>query len=118
MFQFHFISLDPSHSSGIILCKPHQDVQLSFVLNKVLSVKVRFLHIILHEKELTRWFTSKKSCNGLDIFGNIPQHGEYIVKIYGKEKGTDEDYANILNYVICTEDPSPLGRRNKPYEVT
>lgn len=109
--------VDPSHKSGIIVMKPYQEIHMTFMMETILRLKVQFLHVILSEEELAEKFYSKKIVGRMDIIGKIPQHGDYLIKIFGKPKGTKGELKNICNYLICTEDPRPSGKRRKGWEV-
>lgn len=109
--------MDPSHKSGLIVMKPHQEIHMTFMTETYLSVKVKFLHILLSENELAGRFYYKKNVGRTDIMGKIPQHGDYLIKIYGKQKDVPGEMNNICNYLICTEDPRPTTRKRKGWEV-
>lgn len=107
---------DPSHKSGIIVMKPHQEIHMTLMMETFLKMKVQFLHVILSEEELKEKFYFKRIVGRMDIIGKIPQHGDYLIKIFGKPKGTRGELKNICNYLITTEDPRPSGKRRKGWE--
>ncbi|XP_062607669.1 lim and transglutaminase domain protein ltd-1-like [Saccostrea cucullata] len=108
--------IDPSQKSGLLVMKPHQDIHITIMVETGINIKVKFLHILLSENELKERFYCKKNVGRIDIMGKIPQHGDYLIKIYGKTKGVRGEMANICNYMICTEDPRPSTKRRKGWE--
>jgi hypothetical protein len=95
--------------------KAFHDTVLSFDVTRPVQIEVKLKHNILRQRELEHRITWKKSPSRFDIFVKIPQSGDYVIRIFIRDKGSRRKYRNCINYLITTDEP--IYKIRKGYEV-
>lgn len=107
--------VNPTQLSGVLYMKAFHDTVLSFDVTRPVQIEVKLKHNILRQRELEHRITWKKSPSRFDIFVKIPQSGDYVIRIFIRDKGSRRKYRNCINYLITTDEP--IYKIRKGYEV-
>ncbi|KAL5005340.1 hypothetical protein ScPMuIL_018796 [Solemya velum] len=105
---------NPSHKSGLVAIRSHQESNFTFNLTKKLLLKTELVHNTIPKKDLKTYLTQTVKNNRVDIGVNVPHDGEYALKVYAKEDKKGKDFENVCNYMLTTEESKK--KKKKSYE--
>ncbi|XP_052099056.1 hillarin-like [Mytilus californianus] len=105
---------NPTERNGVLYMKVFHDTVLSFDVTRPIQIEMKLKHNTLKQRELEHRITWKKSPSRFDVFVKIPQAGDYVIRIFIRDKGSRGKYRNCINYLITTDEP--IYKTRKGYE--
>ncbi|XP_071171555.1 hillarin-like [Mytilus galloprovincialis] len=105
---------NPTERNGVLYMKVFHDTVLSFDVTRPIQIEMKLKHNTLKQRELEHRITWKKSPSRFDVFVKIPQAGDYVIRIFIRDKGSRGKYRNCINYLVTTDEP--IYKTRKGYE--
>lgn len=103
----------PSQPGGIILIRRHEEVSITFILKRKVSVRSELVHTEMKTEVLQQYISQKSVNKKLQLNVNVPEIGEYALRMYAKNKQTNRE-ENVCNYLLSSDD---LRKKKRTREV-